>query len=159
MSVSFQFTALDPKDFPEFNKLQAESANSRWLTADHHPGFPCRVSLQDAQPGEQVLAISYAHHPVASPYRASGPVFIRQSTTQATPEVNEVPEFLDHRVLSVRAYDAAGMMRDACVVKGGELEPVLQRMLGDDLVDYLHIHNAGPGCFMCGVERVDEQRN
>lgn len=102
MSVSFQFTALDPKDFPEINKLQAESANSRRLTADQHPGFPCRVSLQDAQPGERVLAISYAHHRTDSPYRASGLVFIRQGATQATPAVNEVPAFLHHRLLSVR---------------------------------------------------------
>ena len=154
MSAAFQFTALDPKDFPELDEPQATSATSRWITADQHPGFPCRVSLQDAQPGEQVLAISYTHHPSDSPYRASGPVFIRQGVTQATPAVNEVPDFLNHRVLSVRAYDAAGMMRDACVVKGSDLVSVLQRMLGDEQIEYLHIHNAGPGCYMCAVERV-----
>jgi len=155
MPVAFQFTALDPKDFPAIDNPQSASATSRWLIADQHPGFPCRVSLKDAQPGERVLAISYTHHPVVSPYRANGPVFFRQGAIQATPAVNEVPAFLHHRLLSVRAYDAAGMMADACVVKGSELKAVLQRLLRDDQVDYLHIHNAGPGCFMCAVGRAE----
>ena len=77
MPSPFQIRSLDPQHIPALNQT---SADQHWLVADQHPGFPCRVSLQDALPGERVLALSYAHHEVESPYQASGPVFIRANS-------------------------------------------------------------------------------
>jgi hypothetical protein len=53
----------------------------------------------------------------------------------------------------VRAYDAAAMMIGAEVVRGAELEPVIRRMMRNEAVQYLHVHNAGPGCYNCSVVR------
>ena len=58
------------------------------------------------------------------------------------------------RLLSVRAYDAAGTMTDADVVEGTELEGTVTRLFADPAVAYLHLHNARPGCYSCRVDRA-----
>ncbi|HXD75973.1 MAG TPA: DUF1203 domain-containing protein, partial [Vicinamibacterales bacterium] len=115
---------------------------------------PCRVSLEDAQPGERVILVPFCHQPEQSPYRASGPVFVRESAATATPEPNAVPALLRSRMLSVRAYDASHLMIDADVLDGRDLESVLTRMFSREAVAYAHIHFARPGCFACRVDRV-----
>lgn len=157
MNTSFRFVALPYEIFsPLFDRSDAELAASgaaRWVV-DEKPGFPCRVSLADAEVGETVLSLSYTHHDVASPYRASGPIFVRRSATTASPGVDEIPAMFRYRSLSIRAYDAAALMVGAEVAEGTELEPVIRRFLAREDVSYLHIHNAKPGCFDCRVERV-----
>jgi Protein of unknown function (DUF1203) len=70
------------------------------------------------------------------------------------PSVNEIPKMLLHRLLSVRAYDAEGMIIGARVVKGTELETIIQSSFADERASYLHIHNAAPGCYNCAVVRA-----
>jgi hypothetical protein len=79
---------------------------------------------------------------------------VRQGTTEAANFVNEVPEQQRVRLLSVRAYDAEGIMRDAEVVPGEELEAVIAPLLGRRDVAYLHAHNAKRGCYACRIDRV-----
>jgi hypothetical protein len=124
------------------------------MTADHKPGFPCRVSLVDAEIGEEVILIDYTHQDADSPYRASGPIFVRANAETAKLEINEIPAMLSTRLLSVRAYDERGMMRDAEVVKGADLEERIRAFFANERVAYLHVHNAKPGCFNCRVERA-----
>jgi hypothetical protein len=121
---------------------------------DCKPGFPCRISLRDAEPGETVLLLNYEHQPANSPYRASHAIFIREHAEQARPAIDEIPDVLSLRLLSVRAFDRAGMMVDADVVAGAELRPVLERLLAMPEVDYLHLHNAKPGCYAARAERA-----
>lgn len=64
------------------------------MIVDKKPGFPCRVSLTDADLGETVLLVPFHHHEVSS------------------------------------------------------------RLLSDESVSYLHIHNARPGCYNCRVLRA-----
>ena len=80
------------------------------VTADNDRGYPCRVSLEDAKSGEELLLLPYEHLPVKSPYRASGPIFVRRGATQCLPEPGEIPEYVSRRLISVRAYDANHMM-------------------------------------------------
>jgi hypothetical protein len=156
MDDSFRFVALPSALFePWFSKSDAELAalGARWTVVDANPGYPCRVSLIDAEVGETVLAIPFTHHDVQSPYRASGPIFVRPGARTARPDVDEIPALLRRRLLSVRAYDAAAMMIGAEVVRGTELEPVIRQMMRNEAVRYLHVHNAGPGCYNCSVLR------
>lgn len=122
--------------------------------ADEHPGFPCRVSLADAEPGEGVLLVNFEHQPARSPYRAAGPVFVREDACEAAPAAGEVPESLRCRLLSVRAYDGEDLMADAEVVEGHALEPLVARLLGDPAVAYLHVHYARRGCYAARIDRA-----
>lgn len=157
MNASFQIVALPAERFaPLFDRSDEELAaiGARRVTVDARPGFPCRVSLADAEIGETVLLLPYTHHDVSTPYRGSGPIYIRRGVAAANPKVNEIPVLLRHRLLSIRGYDAAGMMTAADVVDGGEVEDAVQRLFADERVRYLDVHNARPGCFNCRVVRA-----
>ncbi|HEV7432073.1 MAG TPA: DUF1203 domain-containing protein [Steroidobacteraceae bacterium] len=155
--MSFRIQGLPVAAFaPLFGMGEAE-LSSRGVVrrvADKRPGFPCRVSLRDAQPGESVLLLNYEHLPVSGPYRSRHAVYVREYAHEYIPEVNEIPEVISSRLLSVRAFDASGMMVDADVVAGDALAPVLDCLLADPEVAYLHLHNAKPGCFAARVVRV-----
>ena len=154
MKTSFQFVALPSEQFASlFRQSDAElqTRGIRRMLVDAKPGYPCRVSLMDAEVGESVLLIPYTHHDVSSPYRASGPIFVRAGARAATPSVGEIPVMFRHRVLSLRAYDAQAMMVSAKVINGAELETNIVGFFSDTRVTYLHIHNAGPGCYNCRV--------
>jgi hypothetical protein len=157
MNATFRFVALAHESFAPLFKLgDAELAarHARRMIVDEKPGFPCRVSLADAEPGETVLLLPFVHHAAASPYRGEGPIFVREGARTARPELGEIPLMFRHRLLSLRAYDETGMMRDAEVVKGDALADAIGRAFGDPRVGYLHLHNAGPGCYNCTVIRA-----
>jgi len=121
--------------------------------ADSKPGFPCRISLTDADVGEQVLLINYEHLAADSPYRARHAIYIRAGE-QTCDVVDEVPAMLRSRLLSLRAFDAANMLTAADVVDGGALEAAIGTMLADPRVAFLHVHFARPGCYAARVERA-----
>lgn len=157
MTNSFQIVPLNVSEFAHLFELEdkeLERLNIRRMFADSKPGFPCRVSLEDVGIGGEVLLLQYEHHPANSPYRASGPIFVGKNSTPAKYESNEVPEMLLHRQLSVRAYDNLGLMVCSEVIEGKDLEQMIDRIFSDPKVEYLHIHNAKPGCFNCEVRRA-----
>lgn len=127
----------------------------RWMRVDAKPGAPCRITLEDAEPGEHVLLLNWRHLDSASPYRSDGPIFVRESAT-ATAELHDtIPEQQSSRLLSVRAYDAAGWMRDADVFEGVALKAALrERFFADQDVAFVHVHNARRGCYACRIERA-----
>jgi hypothetical protein len=126
------------------------------LVADEKPGFPCRVSLVDAEVGESVLLLNFEHLAGLSPYRSVGPIFVRESASETCSKANEIPEVLlfPGRLLSVRAYDDKDMLVGADVINGVDIEESIQRFFGDARVTYLHVHNARPGCYACRVDRA-----
>jgi hypothetical protein len=153
----FQISALRRDDFEGLFSLDdASLANhgAKRYIANTKPGFPCRVSLEDAQPGERVILVPFCHQPADPPYRALGPIFVRETAMTASVPVDTVPPLLRSRLLSVRAYDANHVMIDADVVDGHELESCVTRLFESTHVAYAHIHFARPGCFACRVDRA-----
>jgi len=157
MDNDFQIKALDSQDFSELFTLDQPALaqlGALRMVVDKKPGFPCRVSLQDAEVGEEVILFSYQHHQTSSPYQASGAIFVRPHAETAILGINEIPKMLAHRLLSLRAYDGAGMMLEAAVVEGADLQAGIRRLFLRPTVAYLHVHNAKPGCYNCLVERA-----
>jgi hypothetical protein len=58
------------------------------------------------------------------------------------------------RLLSLRAFDEQGMMIDADVADGAQVEPLIERLLGDARTAYVHAHYARRGCFAARIERA-----
>jgi uncharacterized protein DUF1203 len=155
--MNFQVSALPRTLFESLFALDAAQLNERGARryiADRKPGFPCRVSLDDAEPGEPVLLVPFTHQPSDSPYRATGPIFVRESARQSSPGRNEVPEQLRRRLLSLRAYDDDGLMVDCEVADGREVEPAIDKLFANPNARYLHVHFARPGCYACRVDRA-----
>lgn len=136
------------------NHTELEAAKAKWVEVDACPGYPCRVSLEDAKIGERVLALNYTHHNTDTPYKSSGPIFVRENAVTADTKVNEIPPMLRHRLLSVRGYSEDGTMLEAEVVEGIDLESCIDEVFQNSCVKYIQIHNAKPGCFNCTVVRA-----
>src|SRR5947209_16697129 len=157
MKTNFKIVGLPLAQFqPLFSLEDNELAQkgARRLNGDTHAGFPCRVSLQDAEISQGVILVPFVHHDVESPHRASGPIFVREAAKQIELAPGEIPEVVAGRVMSVRAYSDKGMMVNAAVTPGKELKSQVEKFLGDAKISYLHLHNAGAGCYSCRVERV-----
>jgi Protein of unknown function (DUF1203) len=155
--MNYQLRGLEPVQFEslfELDDAELAERGMRRVRADQPVGFPCRISLEDAPVGEELLLLPFAHQDSRSPYRASGPIFVRRGRHQAARIVNALPSYLTLRPLSVRAYDAADEMVDAEVVDGTEAAPVIERFLGRADVRYLHVHFARRGCFACRIDRA-----
>lgn len=153
--MDFQISPLNIDEFGHLFGLDRETLSKQGvqrIIADSDPGYPCRVSLQDAKVGEHVLLLNYEHQPMPTPFRSSHAIYVREAAIPAKPGKNKIPETLRHRFLSVRAFDAAGMIIDADVIDGERLESLIERMFTNDCVDYLHIHNAKLGCYLALVE-------
>lgn len=97
--------------------------------------------------------MNYEHQPADSPFRSNHAIYVREGAARARPDRNTIPDMIKRRLLSVRAFDAAGMIVDADVIDGERLEPLIDRMFTNDSVDYLHVHNAKLGCYLALVER------
>ncbi|HEY1724419.1 MAG TPA: DUF1203 domain-containing protein [Steroidobacteraceae bacterium] len=155
--MNFRVSGLAVGQFAPLFGLPEEALSARGVVrriADCTPGFPCRISLRDADVGESVLLLNYEHLPVHSPYRSSHAIFVREFAIEATPAINEIPPVLHKRLLSARGFDDAGMMIEADVVEGSRLRLILDRLFDDARIRYVHLHNAKPGCFAARVDRA-----
>jgi len=155
--MSFRITGLPAENFAHLfalsdQELAAHEAVRR-IADERTPGYPCRISLTDSKPGDELLLVNYEHHPVSSPYRMRFAVYVRQGE-QTYDAVNEIPEQLRIRTLAVRAFDQKAMMVGWELVDGRQLEAAIERLFADSRAAYLHIHYAAPGCYAARIDRA-----
>ncbi|MEP6881525.1 MAG: DUF1203 domain-containing protein [Dokdonella sp.] len=154
---SFQLSGLPEQTFSSlFDLSDAEltARNIQRILADAQPGFPCRISLTDADVGEELLLLAFEHQPGPSPYRASGPIYVRRHAQQKILPVGVLSPYVTRRLISLRAYDANDSMVDAEVCEGSDLESHIEHAFADARIAYLHLHHAKRGCFLSRVDRV-----
>jgi hypothetical protein len=155
--MTFRISGLSPEPFQALFGLpdQAlEALGVKRYQVDSDPGFPDRIELKDAQIGQSVLLLNHVCHPADTPYRASHAIFVREGAAQVYDAVGQVPEAMRIRLLSLRAYTDSGMMIDADVVAGTNIEAVIARMFADPQVSYIHVHHAKQGCYAARIDRV-----
>jgi hypothetical protein len=155
--MSFRITGLSPEPFRHLYGLSdtdlAEHGVRR-IVVDHAPGYPDRIEVRDAEPGEHVLLVNYTHQPADTPFRSSHAVYVREGAETAYEAVGEIPEAMQRRMISLRAFDDEGMLIDADLADGKELGPLIARLLADPRAAYLHAHYAKPGCYAARIDRV-----
>lgn len=155
--MSFRILGLDPAPFALLYGVPDEDL-ARWgvrrLRVDCKPGFPDRIEMRDAEPGETVLLLNYTHQAADTPYRASHAIFVREGAARAYEGVDEIPAPFHLRPISLRAFDAAGDMVAADLGQGEALRALIEAMLADPAVAYLHAHYAKPGCYAARIERA-----
>ena len=155
--MSFRITGLSPDPFrPLFGLSDQELAAQgvRRYVADSKPGFPDRVEMRDAEPGETVLLLNYTHQPADTPYRSSHAIFVIEGAQARYDRIDEIPPALRLRTLSLRAFDKYDLIVDADLVDGGNVESVIQRFLADPRVAYIHAHYAKYGCYAARIDRL-----
>jgi hypothetical protein len=155
--MDYRVVGLSPQLFQPLFELSDGELAERGIVrkiVEEANAYPCRVSLEDARPGEEVLLLPYRHLVTSSPYQASGPIYVRREARRAYEAMNALPAMQRRRLCSVRAYDEAGFMVEADVVPGADLEGVVRRFLEKPDVAWVDVHNAKPGCFAFRVGRA-----
>ena len=155
--MTFRISGLSPEPFKGlFGLSDPELAllNIKRYRVDSNPGFPDRIEMKEAEIGQSVLLLNHVCQPADTPYRASHAIFIREGAVQQYNAVDQVPESLRIRLLSLRAYSENGMMLDADVVEGEAVEEAIARLFANAQVSYIHAHNARRGCYACRIDRA-----
>lgn len=153
----FRLVGIDHAQFEplfELSDAELKALNAERCFATESPGYPCRVSLEDAREGEELLLLPYLHQAADSPYRASGPIFVRRGVEQRILAPGEVPAYVTRRLMSVRGYDASHAIVEASVCEGSRAAEAIAQQFRDERVAYIHLHNANRGCFSCRVVRA-----
>ena len=153
--MTYRITGLDPAPFRQFFGLPDEQLAEQGIVrmTVNSPTFPCRVSLADREPGECVLLLNHVSHDVANPYRASHAIFVTEGLTEPTEYVDEIPPVFEKRILSLRGFDADGMMADAILTQPGEADAGIRQLFQNPNIETIHAHNATRGCFSAKIER------
>jgi len=155
--MSFRITGLSDEPFRAFFGLSDQELGLlgiRRYIADKKPGYPDRIEMKDAEPGERVLLLNHVCQPAKTPYRASHAIYVREGATQTYDAIDQIPESMRIRLLSLRAYAEDGMMIDADVAEGVAIEPIITRMFENPAVSYIHAHNAKRGCYAGRIDRA-----
>jgi hypothetical protein len=155
--MSFRVTGLSSEAFSHLFGLPDNELASKGVkryVADKKPGFPDRIEMRDGEPGETFLLLNHTCQPADGPYRATHAIFVREGAVNTYDSVNEIPEVMRVRLLSLRAFDDQGMMLDADVSEGTAIEAVISRFFANSAVSYIHVHNAKRGCYSGRIDRA-----
>ena len=156
--MTYSITGLAVEPFRPFFGLPDEELARHHIVrmvADAPIGYPCRVLLEDARPGDSLLLLNHEYQPADTPYRGRHAIFVNEAATVPRTFVDEIPPVLSVRKsISLRAFDAQDMMIDAEVAAGAEVEAAVLRLLENPETVYLHAHNAGRGCFAARIDRA-----
>jgi hypothetical protein len=157
IAMPFRITGLSPDPFrPLFGLSDQELAakGARRYVADSKPGFPDRVEMRDAEPGESVLLVNYTHQPADTPYRASHAIFVIEGAKERYDRIDTVPTVMRSRTLSLRGFNKDNFLVAADLAEGVSLESAIDRFFADSNVAYIHAHYAKPGCYAARIDRL-----
>lgn len=154
--MTYRIKGLEPAPFAPLFEIDDAGLKARGITrmTVDNPNFPCRVSLRDCDIGDEVILLNHVSHNGSNPYRASHAIFVSRSATEPAEFVDAVPPALDRRILSLRAFEANGMMIDAALAQPGEADPAIRRLLANPSAAHIDAHNATRGCFAARIQRT-----
>lgn len=132
------------------------AAGARRVIADGH-GFPCRVSLENAAPGETLILLNHVSNDGDGPYRTAHAIFVREAASAAASYVGRTPPLFAGRMLSLRGFTAGGDLAEARLAAPGEHERIIGELFCNRQVDHIDAHNAAPGCFAARIERYRKE--
>lgn len=149
--MTYQINGLSPDQLENWERAPGTVR----VTATGKPGFPCRVTLEDAEPGEELLLFHHVSHDVQSPYRSSYAIYARAGAKTAARYTDEVPPIFVGRPLGMRAFGADAMLKTACLSMPGDADKTIRQLFERDDIAYIDVHNAAYGCFAGRVERFE----
>jgi len=154
--MAYRISGLSPEPFAGLFGLSDEELAARGavrMTADKKPGFPCRVTLEDAEPGEAMILVNHVSQPAATPFRASHAIFVREGANEPSIYVDALPPVFATRTIGLRGFDANGMLRDGLLALPGEADAKIRQLFEQPEIASIHAHTATYGCFVAHVER------
>lgn len=154
--MTYRITGLNPANHAVlFAMTDAElsAINARRVIANSNHGFPCRVSLRDADEGDALILFHHVSHEVATPYRSAYAIYVRETADAAAVYVDETPPVFEGRPIALRGFDADGNLLGAALALPGQADARIRELFESDDIAYIHAHNAAHGCFSAAIER------
>lgn len=153
--MTYRIAGLSPETFAPLFALDdaaLTARNARRVLASTSRGFPCRISLEDAAQGDELILLHHTSHAVATPYRSAYAIYVRAGV-QAAIFVDQTPPVFEGRPLGLRGFDVGGNLIDARLALPGEADALIRDLLANPEIGYIDAHNAAHGCFAARVER------
>lgn len=154
--MAYRIDGLSPEPFAglfALDDVQLAERHAERVTVTSKPGFPCRISLEDADAGEEVILLHHVSHDVATPYRSAYAIYVRNAV-EAAAYVDALPPVMMGRPIALRGFDASGRLKGASLAKPGEADAAIRALFARDEIAYIHAHNAAHGCFAARVDRA-----
>ena len=155
--MTYLVRGLDPAPFRQFAAMDdAELVrhSAVRVAVDAKPGYPCRITLEDAEPGEAMILLNHCSREGDTPYGARHAIFVGENALRVGEYFDRTPPVFAGRHLSLRAFDLDGMMVDALLAAPGEADDGLRRLFGNERVLEVDVHNAVRGCFAARALRA-----
>jgi hypothetical protein len=152
--MAYRIEGLAPEPFEGLFAMDDEALvaqNARRAVADG-PGYPCRVSLEEAEPGEALVLVNHVSHEAPTPFRAAHAIYVRKGAERGA-YTDAVPAIFATRTLGLRGFDAEGMLRGALLALPGEADAKIRELFVRPEIAEIHAHNAALGCFLARIER------
>ncbi|MCC6924784.1 DUF1203 domain-containing protein [Novosphingobium sp.] len=156
--MTYRITGLAPDAFAalfDLSDAELASRNARRVVAQADRGFPCRISLEDARAGEELILLHHTSHDVVTPYRSAYAIYVRRDVTAAD-LIDATPQVFEGRPLGLRGFDQEGNLRDARLALPGEADSRIRDLFANPAIAYIHAHNAAHGCFAARIDRHGE---
>jgi len=154
--MAYRIEGLRPEPFQPLFGLSDDALAARGalrVAADGRRAFPCRITLDDAGAGETLILLNHVSQDAATPYHASHAIYVREGASEPARYVDETPPVFAGRTLSLRGFDADGMMLDAQLALPGEADARIRELFAQPAIVSIHAHNAARGCFSARIER------
>ena len=155
----YRIRGLSPRHFTRqfaMTEAELEKRRARMEIASPTGRFPCRVSLKDAAPGEELLLTHYTNHAVETPYRHAFAIYVRAAADKAAEYVDVMPPILRKRPIALRGYDGQGLLHRAALSIADDVDTLARALLDDPQIAYIDAHNAMHGCFAARIERYGD---
>ena len=152
--MTYRIEGLAPEPFEALfgmSDTALAARNARRAVADG-PGYPCRVSLEEAEPGEELVLVNHVSQAAPTPFRAAHAIYVRKAAERGA-YIDSVPPLFGTRTLGLRAFAGEGMLRDAVLAVPGEADAKIRDLFERPEIAEIHAHNAAAGCFAARIVR------
>jgi hypothetical protein len=154
--MTYRIEGLRPERFAALigsSDNELARSNALRVVAGSKPGFPCRITLKDAEAGEPLILFNFVSHDVETPFRTAYAIYVRETAREAAIYEDRIPPLFERRILGLRGFDSDGMLCKALLALPGEADQRIREMFADPGVATVHAHNAAHGCFLACIER------
>jgi hypothetical protein len=125
---------------------------------DEAGGWPLRCCLTDSQPGDRIAILAWSPMPWSGAYAETGPIVVHAEGCDGVGSLPRLPAGMDAKAMVLRPYGhdrRIAYHRVRHVPAGGSLTDLIDELLADDDVDFVHGRNVTGGCYAFTATRTD----
>lgn len=155
-SATFRVLAMPQSTADKLRSTLRSPGYGHPASAEVATGYgPCRLCLRTFRIGEE-RRILFTFDPFyqLEPLPLPGPVFVHEGECQRYDEHSGFPEDMRSHRLTLNAYATGRRLLAQEYVEDGAVEPVIEQLLADSRIRYIHVRDTEAGCYDFRIERA-----